>query len=323
MDVMALHQGGIATAVAPLGTSFTPEQATMLRRYADTCHILFDSDDAGQNAAEKAVILCTREGLESYVVSIKEAKDPAEILQKEGAEALQRSVKLYINSFDYLADRAVSRHDAASPEGKHRIVTDLNAFLEAQDSEVKRDGYLRRLSDMLEVNVTAISADLSQPPRDAQAGPVAPQDPERIDSDLFLMLGAAAFPEYFTIIRQYLKADDLRDQRARNLYILLEDAFRRDELEMNLVVQKVDNEHIRALILDKALSGELGPDPKEVLQDVLRRVRYDALERRQLLVARELKKAERENLPHHELKELLSEKMYLTEELRKLRVKQG
>lgn len=323
MDVMALHQGGIGTAVAPLGTSFTSEQASLLRRYADTCCILFDSDEAGLNAAEKAVVLCARAGLESHVVSVKGAKDPAEILQKEGAEALQRSVKLYINSFDYLADRALSRHDAASPEGKHRIVTDLNAFLEAQDSEVKRDGYLRRLSDILEVNVTAISADLSQPTNDTHAGPSALQDPERIDSDLFLMLGAAAFPEYFTIIRQYLKADDLKDPRARELYILLEDAFRRDELEMNLVVQKVDNENIRALIFDKALSGELGPDPKEVLLDVLRHVRYAALERRQVLVARELKKAERDKLPHHELKELLSEKMYLTEELRKLRVKQG
>lgn len=323
MDVMALHQGGVENAVAPLGTSFTPEQAGLLRRYAESCNILFDSDEAGRNAAEKAVVICAGAGIESQIVATGAAKDPAEILQKEGAEALQRSVKSYINSFDYLTDRAMSRHDAATPEGKHRIVNDLNAFLEAQDSEVKRDGYLRRLSDILEVNVTAISADLSQPPRDTQAGPGAPQDPEQIDSDLFLMLGAAAFPEYFSIIRQYLQADDLKNSRARGLYIILEDAFRRDELEMNLIVQKVDNEDMRALIFDKALSGELGSDPKLVLEDVLRRVRYGALERRQLLVAKELKKAERERLPQHELKELLSEKMYLTEELRKLRVKQG
>lgn len=217
----------------------------------------------------------------------------------------------------------MARFSAGTPEGKHRILSDLAPFIEAQDSAVKRDGYLGRLSDMLEVNVTALTADLSQKTTPSREVPREQKDPERIGSDLFLMLGAAAYPEHFPFIRQYVNADDLKDARARQLFIILEDAFRRDELDMNAIAQNVDNEEVRGLIFDKAFSGELGPDPKLVLQEALRRVRYGALARRQKDVIRALDRAERNGVSREELKSLLTEKMYLTDELQKLRVRQA
>ena len=144
------------------------------------------------------------------------------------------------------------RYDTTAPEGKHRVLTAVSPFIEAQDSEVKREAYLRRLSDLLEVNVTAISADLSQQLRETPRVHSEPEDPERLGSDLFLMLAAAAFPEHFVLVRQYIDADLLEDRRARDLFIILEEGFRRDQLDMNSIVQRVDNEKIRALIVDKA-----------------------------------------------------------------------
>jgi DNA primase len=68
MDVISLHQAGIANAVAPLGTAFTDDQAKLLRRWAERINLVFDSDSAGQAAAVKAVITCRRNGLASGVV---------------------------------------------------------------------------------------------------------------------------------------------------------------------------------------------------------------------------------------------------------------
>ncbi|WP_319561595.1 DNA primase [Marispirochaeta sp.] len=323
MDVMALAQAGIAESIAPLGTSFTQDQANLLKRYADKGVVLFDNDDAGQNAASKAVILCAKSGIETSIARVSGGKDPADILEKEGGQALQKSLQYTINSFDYLVEKAMSRFSSGTPEGKHRILSEIAPFLEAQDSAVKRDGYLTRLSDMLEVNVTALTADLSQQTTSSREVPQEQKDPERVGSDLFLMLGVAAYPEHFSYIRQYVNADDLIDQRARQLFIILEDAFRRDELDMNAIAQNVDNEEVRGLIFDKAFSGELGSDPKSVLQDTLRSVRYGALVRRQKEVIRALERAERNGVSHEELKSLLTEKMYLTEELQKLRVRQA
>ncbi len=320
MDVIALHQADINCAVAPLGTSFTPDQASFLKRYAEKGYLLFDTDEAGQKAAEKAVLLCARAGTETFVVKPSGGKDPAEILQKEGKEALQNSLKYNINSFDYLVEKAMGRFNAGTPEGKHRIIKELSPFIEVQDSAVKREGYLKRLSESLEVNVTAITADLSNQNFRSQHVQEDVSDPEQIGPDLFLMVGAAAYPDQFQYIRTYISADDLVDPRSRELYIILENAFRRDELDMNSIVQKVDNEKVRQLILEKAFSGEFGDEPAVVIKDVLRTVRLNSLEKRQKAVAIELKRAERNGAAGELLRDILTEKMYLTEELQKLRV---
>ena len=320
MDVMAMFQAGIESTVAPLGTSFTEEQAAMLKRYADKGVLVFDTDEAGSRAAEKSVLLCAKAGIETLIAVPEGGKDPAEILEKEGKEALQKTLKYTISSFDYLVERAMQRYNAGTPEGKHRVLTTIAPFIDIQDSAVKRDGYLRRLSDLLEVNVTAITADLSHQNTSSHSVKVNAKDPEHIGPDLFLMLGVAAHPEIFQYIRKYIAADDLEDPRSRDLFIILEDAFRRDELEMNSIVQKVDNDSVRQLILDKAFSGEFGIKPEIVLKDVVRQVRLTALEKRQNNVANQLKKAERSGMNRDQLREILTEKMYLTEELQKLRV---
>ncbi len=320
MDVIALHQADIKSAIAPLGTSFTSEQAVLLKRYADKGMLLFDADEAGQRAAEKAIMICAKAGTETFVVRPEGGKDPAEILQKEGKEALQNSLKYNINSFDYLVEKAMGRFNAGTPEGKHRILKELSPFIEIQDSAIKREGYMKRLSETLEVNVTAITADLSNQTIRTQHVRENVSDPEQIGPDLFLMLGAAAYPDQFKNIRSYITADDLVDPRSRELYIILENAFRRDELDMNSIVQKVDNENVRQLVLEKAFSGEFGEDPAGVIKDVLRAVRLASLEKRQKAVSIQLKRAERNGAAGETLRDILTEKMYLTEELQKLRV---
>jgi len=97
MDVIALHQAGVTNAVAPCGTAFTDEQAKTLRHWADTAVLVFDTDEAGRQAAEKGIITCRKNGLSCSLYapdkSNEALKDPAEILQKFGADTLTKSMK--------------------------------------------------------------------------------------------------------------------------------------------------------------------------------------------------------------------------------------
>jgi DNA primase len=112
MDLIALHQAGITNTVAPLGTSFTGEQAKLLRRWAEKAILVFDSDAAGQNAAVKGILICRKNGLSCALTvpgrgieeadpeknqgegkKIAESKDPADILKNFGLEALQKNMK--------------------------------------------------------------------------------------------------------------------------------------------------------------------------------------------------------------------------------------
>ena len=95
-DTIACHQGGFTNAVATLGTALTPRHAQVLRRLCDTVVLLFDGDDAGQRAADRAVEVFFAEDLDVKIATLSgvtDAKDPDELLKREGGAAiLQKAI---------------------------------------------------------------------------------------------------------------------------------------------------------------------------------------------------------------------------------------
>ena len=90
MDVIALHQAGFQNAVATLGTALTPQQADLIRRYADEVVICYDSDEAGRKASDRAIVLLRNAGIKVRIVTIPNAKDPDEFINKFGADELKK-----------------------------------------------------------------------------------------------------------------------------------------------------------------------------------------------------------------------------------------
>jgi len=93
MDVIALHQAGIANTVAPLGTALTESHLQLLQRYADTVILLFDGDLAGLRAASRSLDLIRETSLEGKVAVLPEGKDPDEFILAEGKERFLEFVK--------------------------------------------------------------------------------------------------------------------------------------------------------------------------------------------------------------------------------------
>jgi DNA primase len=71
MDVIALHQAGFGNAVASLGTAFTIQQATLLKRYTSDILLAYDSDQAGIKAALRAIPILRGVGIPAGVISMK------------------------------------------------------------------------------------------------------------------------------------------------------------------------------------------------------------------------------------------------------------
>ena len=108
------HQAGITRAVAPLGTAFTAEQAHLVRSFAETVYLSFDSDQAGQTATYKSILMCRQLGFEVKIVVIDNGKDPAEIIiQNEGPEAL-KILDYSIIDLDYLVQIAGKRFETGN-----------------------------------------------------------------------------------------------------------------------------------------------------------------------------------------------------------------
>ncbi len=108
-DVIACHQHGVKNAVATLGTALTAQHAKVLRRLCDTVVLLFDGDDAGKRAAERAVQVFFDQSIDLRIATLAghtTAKDPDELLKQEGGKAiLEQCIKASIDPMDLLFRR--------------------------------------------------------------------------------------------------------------------------------------------------------------------------------------------------------------------------
>ena len=110
MDLIALYRAGVTNAVATLGTALTEDHARLLGRYTKRVTLLFDSDEAGRNAAFKSLAVLLPQGMDPHRVMVEGGKDPDDLLEREGAEAVQALVRktrpLLTMLLDELADAA-------------------------------------------------------------------------------------------------------------------------------------------------------------------------------------------------------------------------
>jgi DNA primase len=320
MDVLAASQAGLSYCLAPLGTALTADQVRLLKRFAQSGLLGFDADEAGLRAAERAILLCEQAGVDVEVVRMQGGKDPAELLEKQGPEALHKALKYPINSFRFFIETARARYDPGTPEGKKAIIASLSPYLAVVDSQVKRDGYFRLLAEELEVEFDSVRADfLRGASRTAPARRgAAPAAGSGLTSDYFFMLTVAVHRDSFTQVRNVVGPEDLEDARARKLYIALEECFRAGESTEQALLARIEDPALRTEVLSRTASGEFAADPGRLIQDGLASVRRRSLERRRNALSAQLVSAA--GREPGRLKDLLAEKMHIDEELERLKV---
>jgi DNA primase len=149
MDVIALHAAGFENAVATLGTAITSEQARIFAKYTKKVIISYDSDEAGQRAANKAMQLLGEVGIEVRVLRVPDAKDPDEYLRKYGADKLRRVIEGSRSGFQYKLDGILAKYDLIQPEDKIRAGNECCALISGYHSGVEREVYIAQVAKQL------------------------------------------------------------------------------------------------------------------------------------------------------------------------------
>lgn len=147
MDVLALHRAGLRTAVAPLGTSLTEDQAGLLARYARKCFLLYDSDAAGLRATFRAGDALLAAGVHPMVVSLPAGEDPDSLLRGGGAEALAPFLEDAVDLLERKLQILERQGYLESIEGRRRAVDGLLSTLRAVRDPALRDLYLARAAE--------------------------------------------------------------------------------------------------------------------------------------------------------------------------------
>lgn len=161
MDVIALHQSGYENAVAGLGTALTPEQVSLISRYADEVALCYDSDEAGQKAVRAAMALFSKTGVKVKVIRLEGGKDPDEIIKKHGKERFDRLLDKADNDTEYKLSKLREKYIVETDDGKLNFLREAVKVLAFCDS-IERDVYAMRLSDELNVGKDAILQQINE-----------------------------------------------------------------------------------------------------------------------------------------------------------------
>jgi DNA primase len=162
MDAIACHQAGLAQALASLGTALTDEHAKLLKRYVDRVLLVFDADAAGLRAARRAGEPLLGAGLDVRVARLKGAKDPDELLRRDGPEALRGAM----DGAQPLVDFCVQVGLAAagpqpSPAQRAAALADVFPLLLRLPSASELDAALKAAAQAVGVSGEAAAADLA------------------------------------------------------------------------------------------------------------------------------------------------------------------
>ncbi|MCU1260909.1 MAG: primase [Bryobacterales bacterium] len=118
MDVIGVYASGLKEVVATCGTALTREQVQTMKRHSSSVTLNFDPDSAGSNAAEKSIQLLLAESIRIHIVQLEGGLDPDEYCKVHGGEAYAECVTRAKTYFYWLADRARSKFDMKTAEGR-------------------------------------------------------------------------------------------------------------------------------------------------------------------------------------------------------------
>lgn len=162
MDVIALHAAGFSSAVATLGTAITPDHARIFSKYTKKVIISYDADEAGQNAAKKAMRILGEVGMDVRVLRMNGAKDPDEFIRKFGADRFRRLLEESKTGFEYQAERVLAQYDLTIGSDKIKASGDLCSIIAEYWSAVEREVYLSYASQKLGLPVEVLKNSVEQ-----------------------------------------------------------------------------------------------------------------------------------------------------------------
>jgi len=163
-DVIALHEAGVANAVATLGTALTREHVRLLSRFAKRVVYLFDGDAAGLRAADRASEFIDksitpeagRDRVELFVAVIPGGQDPADFVAAQGAEALADAVADAAPLLQFSIDRRLARWDLDRPEERSRALKEAAQVLAPIKDSLLADDYANYIADRLFADVGTV-----------------------------------------------------------------------------------------------------------------------------------------------------------------------
>lgn len=148
MDTISMHQAGFTNAVAGCGTALTNEQVRLISRYANEVVLIYDNDEAGQKALNKAISLFNQTDIKIRIPVLSGGKDPDEIINTQGKAKFKAMLEGASNEIEFSLINLRQKYNINTTQGKIDFVNEAIKIL-VNVTPVEQDLYISRLAEEL------------------------------------------------------------------------------------------------------------------------------------------------------------------------------
>jgi DNA primase len=160
LDLIVPYQFGVRNVVASLGTALTPDQARLVSRFARKVVVNYDGDNAGVQAAKKAIAILLAEDLEVKILVLPEGSDPDEFIRKSGVSEYQQQRGLAQPHIQFVLDQAVRDRKLSNPADKEAAIDEVLPYIRVVRSRLQKREYFDIAMDSLRIGDATLRREL-------------------------------------------------------------------------------------------------------------------------------------------------------------------
>ena len=301
LDTVTVHQSGVLNVAAPLGTALTAAQCKLLARSADTIVLAFDADPAGEAAAERSAEIIRAQGMKVKVASFAGAKDPDELIRKNGAESFKTAIEQALPYLEFKLRRLISRYNLNDIEARGQALKEAAKLLGAEKDGFTQKEYAKLAAGLLKVDGEALQAEIK---RQGYYGGAAEKNLRRVTekpgsrraaAEQKLIALAVDSGEGLRALKEELTEADFRTpQAAAVAKVLFGGEFAGEGNFSQSVLDKITDEAVRNYLTGAVLSEHL-EKPGEIMRDCIAVIRSESSKSRIDGLKEELRAAEQAN----------------------------
>ena len=227
MDVISAYSAGFRNVVASSGTALTAAHAKLLQRLTANFVLVFDSDAAGSQATERSISLLGDIAIYPKIAELSGGKDPDEIIRKEGPERFASLLGSAVPWLKYRIEKISGKYDLKEVEGKAKALKESAAVIAKEKDPVIRDGYIKLLSLMLNIDTESVSSEVKRLGYYGRSAPTGRREPinkplsKLIKAEMALIKLAVEDPDSRRLITGELNSGDFADAGTRQIFEMI------------------------------------------------------------------------------------------------------
>jgi DNA primase len=233
-DVLRLVLAGVEHVVAPLGTALTPDQAALLKRYAASAVLLYDSDRAGLRASFRAGDELLRHSVRVRVATLPPGEDPDTLVKNGGVAALDEIVADAVDLLERKVQLLERKGYFEDFDHQREAVDRLLPTIRAAADPITRELYLSLVSERTKISKEVLEHEMQgqrgrEPaarPQTYATAPAAPAARSRTGPEVQLLKALFVAPDWIERAREEVSPALFRSARLREVYeaLLVTDA---------------------------------------------------------------------------------------------------